>query len=173
MPKPKSKSYNYKYCHCKPTCGKWISARTRRDHYSQISDPTTIEPSESGDDAQSEQEYSPSEMELDDYPDHAEIFDFSHELGQISPEQIPMEVDHHSDTDPTSVCSDSENDYGGLELDELEADEWADFDEGVDIDIPISREEMVRELEEMLDADEEGALWDNRANFVFRMVHLC
>ncbi|KAF7345179.1 hypothetical protein MSAN_01894200 [Mycena sanguinolenta] len=161
-PKPKSKSDNYKYCHCKPTCGKWISARTRRDHYSQIPDPTTIEPSESGDDTQSEPEDSPSEMELDEHPDHAQIVEFSDEVGQISPEEIPMEVDHLSDNDLSSVGSDSENDYGGLELDELEANEWADFDEEADYDIPISREEMVRELEEMLDADEEGALWDNR-----------
>ncbi|KAF7372933.1 hypothetical protein MSAN_00500000 [Mycena sanguinolenta] len=101
-------------------------------------------------------------MELDEHQDHAQIVEFSDEVGQISPEEIPMEVDHLSDNDLSSVGSDSENDYGGLELDELEADEWADFDEEADYDIPISHEEMVRELEEMLDADEEGALWDNR-----------
>jgi hypothetical protein len=63
--------------------------------------------------------------------------------------------------------SDLEEDFephdSGLDLEELpDADEWKSFDEEQDRDTPISREEMCKELDEMMDADQESSLWDVR-----------
>jgi hypothetical protein len=50
---------------------------------------------------------------------------------------------------------------GGLDLEELlDPDEWKFFDEEQDHDTPISREEMWKELDEMMDADQGSLLWD-------------
>ncbi|KAJ7131579.1 hypothetical protein C8R43DRAFT_1133792 [Mycena crocata] len=42
-------------------------------------------------------------------------------------------------------------------------DEWKMFDEQEDREVPLTRDEMVAELEEMLGPDEEVALWECRA----------
>jgi hypothetical protein len=45
----------------------------------------------------------------------------------------------------------------------LPEDEWKSFDEEEDQEVPISREEMIEELNQMLGLDKEAALWDFRA----------
>ncbi|KAF7358774.1 hypothetical protein MSAN_01216400 [Mycena sanguinolenta] len=107
-------------------------------------------------------------MDLDE---SVPILDNEEELHSVnilqdnSRDEMPMDVDNlcedigPDDEDKLSkLGSDSEHGCDGLELDELLDDEWQDFDEEEDQD--TSRDEMLRELEEMLDADEEAALWD-------------
>ncbi|KAF7378176.1 hypothetical protein MSAN_00242100 [Mycena sanguinolenta] len=176
MPKLKSKSSGLpekkKFCHCKPTCGELITKRSRQRHYRLISEPSTILPSQSEEENNSDSDDSTSEMDLDDStitPHDAESPNYSHFLGDNS--QVPMDVDDTRNdgtrNDLTAgedtlsgLESDSDHGYDGLDLDDLSDHEWDDFDE--DQDIPLTREEMLRELEEMLDADEEAALWDIR-----------
>jgi hypothetical protein len=163
-----------KYCHCSPTCGHFISKRTRRDHYSKIHDPSTIEPSESEYESEPELDGPPSPMQLDEPLPfrHDSPIDYT-DVDALDTDSIPnddlMEVDMpaqmvtYSDLDSESELDDIEH---GLDLDELsDADDWKDFDEVSDVEEPLTREEMVRQLEEILGSDEEGALWDRRAYF--------
>ncbi|KAJ7506447.1 hypothetical protein B0H11DRAFT_2219815 [Mycena galericulata] len=50
------------------------------------------------------------------------------------------------------------NEANAAEID----DEWRGFDEFQDVDIPISREEMICQLDEMIMPDKEERLWDIR-----------
>ncbi|KAJ6473862.1 hypothetical protein C8R45DRAFT_1217521, partial [Mycena sanguinolenta] len=174
MPKSRSKSSGLqeqkKFCHCKPTCGEFITKRSRQRHYALIPEPSTIASSESDD--ENDSDCSASEMELDEFD--ATVGDAESPMGsgirlfeEDLQEEVPMDVDNlcddvGADNEDTSsnLASDSDHEYDGLDLDELSDDEWEKFDENEDQDVPFSREDMVRELEEMLDADEEAALWD-------------
>ncbi|KAF7374016.1 hypothetical protein MSAN_00282000 [Mycena sanguinolenta] len=87
-----------------------------------------------------------------------------------SPIKPPMEVDIEdggaSDSDSESQSHSGGDAFNSLapEPDEdFEVDVWRQFDEELDIDQPLSREDMVRELEEMLAPDQEAELWAIRS----------
>jgi hypothetical protein len=80
------------------------------------------------------------------------------------PDDISMDFDEapidSSDYDSSQhESSDSESEHDPS----VPADEWRSFDEDEDQEVPISREEMIEELNQMLGLDEEAALWDFRA----------
>ncbi|KAJ7187057.1 hypothetical protein C8R46DRAFT_1025000 [Mycena filopes] len=152
-----------KHCYCKPTCGELLSARGRRRHY-QLGNPLerrqSVSPtrSESDDDAMRVDPNSPVFKA-------AELLPNSSHRRTPSPtcEEVDEDVedeDEHEDDDK-SMSDAEESDVSDLELDE--DDEWDDFDEEQDRVDVVSREEMIRELEEMLGPDEEAELWDIRA----------
>ncbi|KAJ7835855.1 hypothetical protein B0H14DRAFT_3461091 [Mycena olivaceomarginata] len=120
------------------------------EHYSLILDPSTIESSESGDESDSEDD-SPSQMEVDEpspSPNHHQTFDF--DFADI-PDLLGLDQDDNAAMDigdsvsPAQYESEREDEYeGGLDFDDPPDDnEWKEFDEEDDQDIPISREEMI------------------------------
>ena len=102
-------------------------------------------------------------MEFDASAPSVDCDEILDSLEELFPDETAMDLDPQSDDTVSSAGSEADHEYGGLYLDDpLDAEEWRDFDEEEDQDVPTSREEMLRELEEMLDADEEAALWDIR-----------
>ncbi|KAJ7183849.1 hypothetical protein C8R46DRAFT_1244790 [Mycena filopes] len=76
----------------------------------------------------------------------------SHEDSSDTDSSIPdIESDYESDTEPFGAAF-------GMDL-----EEWKSFDEDGDHDVPLTRDEMIAELEEMLGPDEEGKLWERSA----------
>lgn len=160
-----------KFCHCKRSCGRLLSKRQRLSHCKKSSDSSTIESSES--EYEVDNTDPSDDMDLDKpLPFHAQPEFTIHSPLDIDDnisdfDDLLMDVDPPSDNPSLSECeSDSElEDYeGGLYLDELpELDEWKAFDEERDQEEPLSRDEMMRGLEEMLEGDDEAALWDPRA----------
>jgi hypothetical protein len=149
-----------KHCNCSSTCGKPLAGRTRREHYRRIEDKSTILPSES--------EYSSSDEEMAGYDDDNVVpddpMDTFTSVDALTAHSI-MDVDNDTtdDNDSDPVLSDAESEFV-LE----EEDEWLKFDEGEERDEYVSREEMDRELEEMLGSDEEAELWEYSAYLVWR-----
>ncbi|KAJ7893696.1 hypothetical protein B0H14DRAFT_3427345 [Mycena olivaceomarginata] len=151
-----------KYCHCKPTCGKLITHRTRRDHYTKVPPESirrSVSPGQS--DLQNllsknHTHISPSEVieQRSPSPSH------SHSYSPAPPDLDMCSLEH--------ISSDSEDDL----------DPWSAFDEFQDLDQLVSREEMLQQLEEMLgpgdeydddmplDAETEASLWDERNNIL-------
>ncbi|KAJ7182119.1 hypothetical protein C8R46DRAFT_1186911 [Mycena filopes] len=75
----------------------------------------------------------------------------SHEDSSDSDSSIPdIESDYEYDTEPFGAA------FG------MDPEEWKSFDEDGDHDVPLTRDEMIAELEEMLGPDEEGKLWKRR-----------
>lgn len=158
-----------KYCHCKPTCGRLLSARQRRRHYKLVSFDS-IRPS-----------LSPVSAEADD-PSPTDAIDSDSDLSRSPspdlfeplPEDTEMEWHPPADAadldgcasddgmDVDSTMSDStscsEPEIHSPSQPDLELDPWSAFDEFQDLDEPITREEMRRNLEDMLGPDEE---WGN------------
>jgi hypothetical protein len=90
--------------------------------------------------------------------------DDSHADFSDSHAHSPMDI-NIPDNGTTASLSNLKNAFkpykGGLDLEELpDADKWKFFDEEQDHDMPISCEEMQKELNEMMDADQESSLWD-------------
>lgn len=73
---------------------------------------------------------------------------------------VEMDVDEDEDFD--APPSDLESEF---ELDE--EDEWLDFDEGEQKKECASKDEMLRDLEEMLGPDEEAELWGASASHYY------
>ncbi|KAF8164490.1 hypothetical protein K438DRAFT_1984637 [Mycena galopus ATCC 62051] len=124
------KNGKQKYCHCKPTCGKLLSERGWRHHYSLILNRSTIESSESGDESDSEDD-SWSQMEVDPpSSNHHETFDFvdiPDLLGLDQDNNAAMEIDNNAS--PAEYESESEHEYdGGLDFIDPDDDEWKEFD---------------------------------------------
>ncbi|KAJ7604077.1 hypothetical protein FB45DRAFT_64858 [Roridomyces roridus] len=161
-----------KLCNCSQSCGRALTERTRRQHYSK-GDPLGRRPSvtiprrgrskrvtgttagssddvdklnahdNSGDDARTSDDngYSVDAMAVDLDPRSPSPF----------LEDVGMDVD-----DEDLLLSDVEL------LDLGEEDEWLQFDPGQEVEEIQTREEMERELEEMLTPAEEAALWETR-----------
>ncbi|KAJ7182319.1 hypothetical protein C8R43DRAFT_1115958 [Mycena crocata] len=164
MPSDKEKK---KICHCSETCGELISGRSRRRHYRNC-DPLKRCPSESPPpkrrprsplpsyDSDEPMEYHPAPS-VQDQPPPAPSVHTSTPSPTVSD---GMDIDENNTSDaPSSGTEESE-----LELDET--DEWLKFDEGEERTECVSREEMIRGLEEMLGPDEEAELWDARNNIL-------
>ncbi|KAJ6556271.1 hypothetical protein B0H19DRAFT_1071383 [Mycena capillaripes] len=152
--------------------------KTRRTHYHAVADPSGIESSESEYELEPHASCPSAPMELDDplpfSPTH-HLANF--EQAEISEDELSnadaMDVDPPGDNMSLSD-SDSDGDDGGLDLDELpDVGAWKAFDEQEDQEEPITREEMERELEEMLSADEEAELWDHRERNCGSWVVMC
>jgi hypothetical protein len=130
-----------------------LAARTRREHYRLIEDKSTILPSESESD---EEMPGPPEEYLDNLMDSNAFQGTSpppvHDYG------MDDEMDLNGDSeDLHSASSDSESNF------QLDAeDEWLDLDEGEERDEYAGQDEMARGLEEMLGAEEELELWNQR-----------
>jgi len=62
------------------------------------------------------------------------------------------------DADSESEASDAQS------MSDSELNDWRSFDEQEDQEVPISREDMIKELDEMLGPDEEAVLWDCSAS---------
>ncbi|KAJ7827294.1 hypothetical protein B0H13DRAFT_2373944 [Mycena leptocephala] len=156
-----------KYCHCKPLCGELLTKRTRREHYRNVS-PDSILPSESESEAESDELGPFYDMEIDLTPNaHLPISPFPSGIridsAAAEPDDISMDFDEapidsldYDSSQHESSDSESEHDPS------VPADEWRSFDEDEDQEVPISREEMIEELNQMLGLDEEAALWDFR-----------
>jgi hypothetical protein len=170
MGKPSKK----KFCHCKPTCGKRLAKSTRRRHYKR----------ENLEEQQSSESESPSDFEMSGpTPSSSHIPESLSSASSASDESHRMDLDEMSlnddpqsdillsddSMDAESECeSDSvqnSDDSGGILEDE---DEWICFDEDLEHDIPKSLEEMQKELDEMLFADEEEDLWEIRMFIIFQ-----
>ncbi|KAJ7181861.1 hypothetical protein C8R46DRAFT_1210212 [Mycena filopes] len=84
----------------------------------------------------------------------------SHEDSSDTDSSIPdIESDYGSDTEPFGAAF-------GMDL-----EEWKSFDEDGDHDVPLTRDEMIAELEEMLGPDEEGKLWERRNEILSDQDH--
>lgn len=153
----------WKYCNCSRTCGKLISARQRRKHYKRgnpLNRLPSESPSESSDsdadsDSDSDSDFSHPDIAMDDsisdnQTPHPSILPFRQ---TVSPSC--EEVDDDDDEDSDISMSEPESEF---ELDE--EDEWIAFDEGQERTECAGRDEMLRDLEEMLGPDEEAELWD-------------
>ncbi|KAJ7474559.1 hypothetical protein B0H11DRAFT_2282171, partial [Mycena galericulata] len=156
-----------KFCHCKPTCGKFLSKRTRRRHYKNT-DPLEQEPSESG---QSDVEMSPSLPFATPHPTPQPLADiiWDNNLTDVDRESEsdlmeetmsnPGSLADQSHVDPESMdidscsCSEEDVDLGNTE-------DWLPFDEELDRDVPKSLEEMTKELDEMMFPEDEENLWE-------------
>jgi hypothetical protein len=145
-----------------------LKKQARKLHYSRIADPSTIAASE----LEYESEANDYDMEpaanslllnldgiptpeFDDNP-HIDLYDYQ--------AHSPMDVD--APNGAAASLSDLEEDFkphvSRLDLEEIpDADEWKSFDEEQDHDTPISHEEMRKELDEMMDADQQSSLWDS------------
>ncbi|KAJ7688114.1 hypothetical protein B0H17DRAFT_1135769 [Mycena rosella] len=83
-------------------------------------------------------------------------------LGDLCDQNMDVDADHWFATSHSESTFDSDS-APESEFEELpDVDEWKAFDEAEDNEIPISREEMIQELEDMLGPDEEAELWDCR-----------
>ncbi|KAK7038515.1 hypothetical protein R3P38DRAFT_2906334 [Favolaschia claudopus] len=166
-----------KYCHCKLTCGELLSSRARREHKSKILDKSTILPSESEYDSEEDESFAAPESPMnfdrdDDAVPHRDTVspDYPPETFPDSVRGSPMDIDRAStlSTSPDADIefdsdSGSEGSDSGLDSENsCGMDDWGNFDETEDMNTPMTREEMIRELEEMLDEEEEGDLWDIR-----------
>jgi len=90
-----------------------------------------------------------------------------------------MDVDEDDTSSDNTSDSDSDLEYHAAgypgyfnslapeEEEEFELDGWSGFDEVLDTDNPITREEMIRQLEEMVAPGQEAELWAIRASLWF------
>ncbi|KAJ7469064.1 hypothetical protein FB451DRAFT_1177061 [Mycena latifolia] len=134
---------NFKTCHCKPTCGKLIAERTRRDHYRKVP-RESIRPSVSPD---------PIDM-----PDDV-VLPFSHSSSDfiyddVDPPSLNLEVPADLDLGWDFQASDSDdadsNEHDAMEIDvasdnsssnssdspfppPVDSDPWSGFDEFQDL----------------------------------------
>ncbi|KAF8143593.1 hypothetical protein K438DRAFT_2029527, partial [Mycena galopus ATCC 62051] len=158
-----------KICHCKPTCGRLITARTRRDHYSKVP-ATSIRPSVSPppelptDNPETSQaadnvppSYSPPVEAHSPSPSHTlDLHDFEmHECSypddnSCSGSADSMDIDSASDS--ASSAGTEERSISSLDPD---LDPWSGFDEFQDRDEPLSHAEMLQQLEEMMGPGDE------------------
>lgn len=158
-----------KICWCKPTCGKLRARRTRRRHYKR-EDPAEQESSQS---AASDVEMNTSSHSVSSDTDH--IPDSSTNIvsdDSSTNDEHDLESDHdfdmpdfsdsesHATREPMDIEPDASSDESDVVMDE----EWVGFDEELDADIPVSLEEMGKELDEMLFSEDEQALWEIRAS---------
>lgn len=181
--KKTSQKNKKKICHCDDTCGKRLSARSRRRHYKAAVDKANIQPSESesepvDDDSVSSSPSDSSLSELSSSDDSAmpvdpvelPICDIEIELSDIS------ESDSEEST-AMDVDEEEEHDFGGY-FDPLEPedaaglDDWNGFDEEQDADEPLSRAEMIQQLEEMIMPEDEANLWDIRTLILSSLLSL-
>ena len=158
----KSAEGEQRLCDCSPFCGKTISERSIRRHHQDIKNRAAG--------AQSDLESSGSEMDTTSESTEARSPVLAHSpeppaadldsapYAEAEAEDDDMEID---EDDVDSLGSDVESEF---ELDE--EDQWMEFDEGEARDVYTSREEMERELKEMLNPDEEAALWEISTSFV-------
>ncbi|KAJ7842747.1 hypothetical protein B0H13DRAFT_1909704 [Mycena leptocephala] len=157
-----------KYCHCKPLCGELLTKRTRREHYRNVP-PESILPSESESEAESDGQGPFSDIEIDLTPNsHLPISQFPSDIHVDSPAAEPDDISMDFDEvpiDPSDYdLSQHESSDSGSEPDpSVPADEWKSSDEDEDLEVLISREEMIEELNQMLRLDEEATLWDIHA----------
>ncbi|KAJ7860177.1 hypothetical protein B0H13DRAFT_2672123, partial [Mycena leptocephala] len=162
---PSNLNEKKKYCHCKPLCGELLTKRTRRKHYRDVP-PDSILPSESESEAESDELAPFSDIETDLTPNtHLPISEFPSDVRVDSPaaelDDIWMDVDEAPIDSSDYNSSQHESSDSEPEPDpSLPEDEWKSFDEEEDQEVPISREEMIEELNQMLGLDEEAALWD-------------
>jgi hypothetical protein len=157
-----------KYCHCKLLCGELLTKQTRREHYLDIP-PDSILQSELESEAESGELGPFYDMEIDPTPNaHLPISQFPSDIRVDSPAAEPDDVSMDFDEAPIDSSdydssqhesSDSESEHDPS----VPEDEWRSFNEDEDQEVPISREEMIEELNQMLGLDEEAALWDFRA----------
>lgn len=132
-----------KICNCSETCGKLLSERQRRRHYRDAG-PLTRCPSESP---------PPSASSSDSHSDVS--MDYTPTLpSDWTPASFDNDDAMDDEEDPDLPSSDPESDF---ELDPEDA--WIDFDEGQERTECTGREQMLRELEEMLSPAEEAELW--------------
>ncbi|KAJ7751686.1 hypothetical protein B0H16DRAFT_1460226 [Mycena metata] len=143
-----------KYCYCRPTCGELLSQRGRQLHYQQgnpllrsksISPPRRRTANANDADSTSMDVHEPVCDEGDDVEDTPPLYHISSPT-HGSPIGEEMSEDE-----------DSDDDEGEFEPDE--DDEWNAFDEDKDRIDMISREEMMRELDEMIAPDEDTESW--------------
>ncbi|KAJ6559292.1 hypothetical protein B0H10DRAFT_1966999 [Mycena sp. CBHHK59/15] len=155
--------------HCKLTCSKLLTRRAQQNDYSQVS-TLSILPSES--------EYSEPDhdMEVDASPmdtmqnaPHPDAPAFIPEECTISPPEDGL-LDHlRNDIEQESTnpsCSEHEDNINSDFEEDSELDKWSTFDEQIDKDTPMSFEDMMKELEDMLGPDEEAKLWDSRNEII-------
>ncbi|KAJ7503952.1 hypothetical protein B0H11DRAFT_1905840 [Mycena galericulata] len=168
---------NKKICHCKPTCGKFLSKRTRRRHYKDT-DPLDQQPSESETD-HSDVEMSPSATPIPTPQPLADIIwgnnltDVDMESGSDLIEETMFNsgsladqshVDQESMDIDSCSCSEEDVDLGNTE-------DWLPFDEELDRDVPKSLEEMTKELDEMMFPEDEEMGYFNATQTPDKGVH--
>ncbi|KAJ7215472.1 hypothetical protein GGX14DRAFT_391900 [Mycena pura] len=167
-------------CQCKPTCGKVLAARTRREHY-EAAPSASSRPSLSTPILPSIPNNIPIEEEL-----------FLSPSSHIDPTLAHIAAASTYDSDHDAACSDmmdstsgSSAAESGHEMDvdstapeqiepsplaenphplptDVDIEPWSGFDEFLDVDTPVSLEEMVKQLDEMMGPDNEAELWDVR-----------
>ncbi|KAJ7733130.1 hypothetical protein B0H16DRAFT_1732424 [Mycena metata] len=177
----KAEKKRKKICHCTEGCGKLLAPSTRRAHYRTVNNVLwkDSESEDGGSSGDSESDGNDSaEMNVDNSDNN--LFQPPDNIRQQSYSVDPLDMDakDSSDSDDSddmsssdfmsgisdfmsNIESDSELDGLGSEIG-MDSEEWADFDEEIDHELPISRDEMIAELEEMLGPDEESELWAQR-----------
>ncbi|KAJ7045032.1 hypothetical protein C8F04DRAFT_1174023 [Mycena alexandri] len=150
LPRPTTMVSKKKHCYCRPTCGELLSKRGRQLHYKQgnpLLRSKLISPPRRRTADNTFMEVDEVSDKDDDVQDTPLLYMSSPIRGSFTGEEIGEDDD--------SVMSDPES-----EFEPDENDEWNVFDEDKDrIDV-VSREEMMRELDEMIAPDEDAESWD-------------
>ena len=164
-----------KTCHCTAACGHRRTERTRRRHYKRAEqdgimaaspESSSSEFDDDSDGGQTSQHpllraESPIPMSIDPPSPHDDDADTHSETSSEPADDIEMDIDNLSD-----ASGDYDDGYFNLldleggEAVEIEA--WSGFDEVQDRDEPISREEMISRLEEMIGPEDDIELWGTR-----------
>ncbi|KAJ7027106.1 hypothetical protein C8F04DRAFT_1294979 [Mycena alexandri] len=162
-----------KYCHCKPSCGKLLVERTRRDHDRAVLrqvppgkprpsvSPVRFVASLRDDSGMSEESTSnpPSPMDVEGQSNSRSPSPMLLENSTASRPASPDREDEEPDVDYLASGSEDELDDEPLPTHTpnnpvLEPDPWSDFDEFQDTNNPLTLDEMADQLDEMLDPAE-------------------
>ncbi|KAJ7152445.1 hypothetical protein C8R46DRAFT_1357483 [Mycena filopes] len=166
-----------RYCRCKPTCGKLLTKRTRRDHDAKVPPGTrlrSLSPSPAASPAPSLPVDSEMSSDFPSNPPSPMDLRGQSVSRSPSPMQVEEECPSSDDEDPVFdyLASGSEDEtedpIAPEPLTDAEPDPWSGFDEFQDVDEPLTLDDMADRLAEMLepedhlDVNEQRALYDDR-----------